>query len=542
MKETKMITMQETGKTLDDFEPKDVFAWFEKITEIPRGSGGEKAISDFLMKYAKDNGCEVEQDKIFNLVIRKPASHKEYENKPAIMLQAHLDIVWKPAEAFKGDKNPIKLLVKELPEDSRRGEGKYWLMSDNTTLGADDGIGLAYCMALIAPKDPLIKHPPLEIVFTTQEEAGLIGAKEYDVKWLKSNTFINIDSETESVLTTSCCGGMRFNVELPVNMIKASSIDDYTKYKAFIISVSGLAGGHSGVEIDKERGNSNRLLGRILNDVVHKLNVDKETRNESANCYLAAIKGGDAPNTIPTSTEATVFLKDSDADKVKGYLSEWQSIFTNELKFFDGSTLCHATGKNYEVKVKIEDGAIPEMLYDDATFKKVLTVMTLMPHGVATRDINQEIPETSNNFAMISIHEEGKHLIFNTNIRSSIATKKEFIKSQVQKIADVIGANVSQSGTYPAWPYQANSPIREVFKTVHKTIYEKDVKLEGIHAGLECGVFSSNFAKDGRENVDMIAFGPTIIDEHTETERLHIASVGRTWNLLKEVLRILAET
>lgn len=527
--------MKETERSIDGFEPKEVFKWFKEITAIPRGSKGEKAISDHLMKYAESKGLEVEQDAFWNLVIRKPAS-KGYESKPPVILQAHMDMVWNPEEKFKSGE-PINPIVVERPEESEKYGGKDWMVSEgHTTLGADDGIGLAYNMALIDSTD--IPHPPLEIVFTTQEELGMEGAKVYNVGWLKSNTFINIDSEDEHIFTSSCCGGMRMYLHLPTKMVRTSSIDNSDEYKSFTISVSGLAGGHSGVEIDKERGNSNRLLGRVLADVVNQVNKVGKT-----NCYLASIKGGITPNAIPPSTEAVVFVNNNYVDKIKECLLSWQDIFRNELKYSDGATYGE-DGKLYEVKVEMNSTDPTEMVYVDETFKKVLTAMTLIPHGVANMDIPQKMPETSDNFAMIEIPTDKDKIIFTANIRSSIGTKKEFIASQFYKIADIIGANVTTSGVYPAWPYKEVSPIRDVFKKAYENAYGNLDKFQvlGIHAGLECGIFSDRFEQIGRKNVDMIAFGPTILGAHTPDERLHIASVERTWKLLKEVLQLLANS
>lgn len=515
---------------VEALEPKEVFKHFAEISKIPRGSKKEKGISDYLAEFAKERGLSVYQDSSYNLLIQKPGT-KGHENEPAVILQAHMDMVWNKEDGYDFDfeHDPIKCVV----------EGDI-LKSYRTTLGADDGIGVAFIMALMEAGDT-IPHPPLEFLLTTQEELGMGGAKEFDVSKLSGKTFINIDSEDEGIFCSSCCGGMRIYIRLPAERQPIEKIPHRSDYIPLKIEIKNLRGGHSGTEIDKERGNSNRLMGRLLYALQEKYSY-----------YLANIYGGIAPNAISTHTEATILVEKEQKSAVQDVLADWQEIFRNELKNSDGKK--DRNGQAFEVEVNAQTVPLPDDVFTSEVLKQVITATTLFPHGVAAMDLNleeQRIPETSDNFAMIDTNRDaqGSYILFTANIRSSLATKKTFLKNQFTTIAEILGATYTIDGEYPAWEFDPHSNIRKVFVQAFKEVYEgRQPKIEGIHAGLECGIFAEHFEnrkkadeKADERAVDLIAFGPDIFGAHTPQEHVKISSVGRSWKLLKKVLEIMSE-
>lgn len=515
------MTQTSTLIPVEALEPKEVFKHFAEISKIPRGSKKEKAISDYLAKFADEKGLKFYQDSSYNLRIKKPGT-PGHEDDPAVILQAHMDMVWNKEDGYDFDfeTHPIKCVV----------EGDI-LKSYRTTLGADDGIGVAFIMALMEAQD--IVHPPLEFLLTTQEELGMGGAKEFDVSELSGKTFINIDSEDEGVFCSSCCGGMRIYIRLPAERQPIEKIPHHSDYIPLKIEIKNLRGGHSGTEIDKERGNSNRLMGRLLLALQEKYSY-----------YLASIYGGIAPNAISSHTEATILVDSHKEIKVRDTLSAWQEIFRNELKNSDGKK--DSSGQAFEVEVNVQETPLPDDVFTSKVLEQVITATTLFPHGVAAMDLSledQRIPETSDNFAMIDTKRDaqGSCILFTANIRSSLATKKTFLKNQFTTIAEILGATYTIDGEYPAWEFDPDSHIRKVFVQAFEKVYGgRQPKIEGIHAGLECGIFADHF-KNHKMDVDLIAFGPDIFGAHTPQERVVIASVERNWKLLKKVLEIMSE-
>lgn len=503
--------------SFSDLDSREVFAWFERIAKIPRASKNEKAISDYVLKYAQEKGFDAKQDELWNLIIRKDASSAEFANKPTVILQAHMDMVCTAEKGypFDFDQDPIKLVV----EKDKTGD--FWLRSDRTTLGADNGIGIAYSMALLDSID--IPHPPLEIVFTTQEEVGMNGANACNIEQLQGKIFINIDSEEEGVFCTSCCSGTTVHLDLPTKKVALSSIKNIDEYASFDIELAGLQGGHSGIEIDKERGNSNCLLGRILADMAKQHTY-----------YLVAIDGGIAHNAIASSTKATIYVRKDTTNTIAQYLDNWKDIFTKELSYNVKTDEIPCT-----ITVTMRPTSTPAYeIYTQDSFEKIVTAMTLLPHGVIVRDRINAMPETSTNFGTIKMHEHG--ISFIVSIRSTFSSKRDFIESKIRKIASVLSADVRITGVYPGWEYEPKSPIRDIFQKAYAHTYGtgKKAKLEGIHAGLECGIFLTKFTKK-RHKVDMFAFGPTIRGAHTPHECVNINSVDRTWKLLTEALKLL---
>ena len=486
---------------LEHLEPKECFRWFEAISRIPRGSHNEKAISEWLAAFAKERGLAVIRDAHGNVCIKKPGT-PGMETAPAVILQGHMDMVCVKGEGvtFDFEKDPIRLKM----------EGDR-LTADGTTLGADNGIALAFILALLDAKD--IPHPPLEAVITVEEEVGLVGAAEYDASVLTGTSFINIDSEEEGVFCVSCAGGRRSKISLPVETVDTTSLSGADRYGFFTLSIGGLTGGHSGQTIDQQRVNAAILMGRVL----HAL-------SEEHGCYLADISGGSAVNVIPSTCSATICI-DCPEDMIGKELDALAKTYRHEFAASDGKGLTLQAAKT---------GALPQV-FSRACTNKVIAMLTLIPDGVVSMDLNMEhMVESSTNLGMVRV-EDGM-VTFSSLSRSSVGSKKEFICAKLEKLARLTGAEIMFHGNYPAWEYSPTSRVRDVFMESYADLFGKEAKAEGIHAGLECGLFYDKFRELGRD-VDFIAFGPDITGAHTVTESVSVPSVERMWRLLLEALR-----
>ena len=487
--------------TVETLEPRECFKWFAAIAQIPRCSHNEKGIGDWLVTFAEERGLAVRRDALGNVCIKKPAA-SGMEKAPTVILQGHMDMVCVKGEgsSFDFSKDAVKLKV----------EGDR-LSADGTTLGADNGIALAYILALLDASD--IPHPPLEAVITVQEEVGMEGAAGFDVAELAGEFFINLDSEEEGVFCVSCAGGRRSDVALPVARVPVTELEGNPAF--FRISLGGLAGGHSGMEIDKQRGNANRLMGRVLTALA-----------ESFDVHLAAIAGGSASNVIPSECTAVICLKGG-LPALRDSLAALAGTLRHELRAADGEGLT-LTASPAEPE--------PTVLTRDAC-AKVLAALTLIPDGVVSMDLGmagERMVESSSNLGQVTM--ENGAVIFSSLTRSSIGSRKEFIYSQIKTVAALIGGEATCYGDYPAWEFSPESPLRDVFHKAYASLFGKEAKAEGIHAGLECGFFYEKFRVLDR-HVDFISFGPDITGAHTVKEAVSIASVERMWRLLLDVLR-----
>ena len=488
-------------------EPRECFKWFAAIAAIPRCSNNEQGISDWLVTFAGVRDLFVCQDQAGNICIRKPAS-KGMENAPAVILQGHMDMVCvkKNGSLFDFRASPIAL----------RTDGE-WLRADGTTLGADNGIAVAFILALLDSKD--IPHPPLEAVITVEEEVGMNGAAVFDVSLLSGSFFINLDSEKEGVFCTSCAGGRRSMVSLPAPSVAVSDIPGLDGYRFFRITLGGLAGGHSGIDIEKQRGNANRLMGRALGVLLAKYDG-----------YLAHIAGGTAMNVIPSSCSAEVLLA-CDTDTLNRELGVLCGMFRRELLASDGSGLSLAA----------EPASGRDTVFARDVLPRVVAALTLLPDGVVSMDLNmtaQRLVESSSNLAVVATEEDA--VVITCLTRSSVESRKIFICDQIGTVASLLGATVAIDGDHPAWQYAPESKLRDVFRETYAALFGREAKVEGVHAGLECGLFLEKFRNLGME-VDCIALGPTITGAHTVNEAVEISSVGNTWKLLLEVLRRLGD-
>lgn len=472
----------------EGLKPERVFHYFEELTKIPRCSFDEKRVSDYLKSVGEGLGLETIQDEALNIIIKKPGS-KGYESKPTVIIQGHMDMVCDRSEGFDIDfsRDPI-------PFEVRDG----LIMAPNTTLGADNGIAVAMGLAIL--EDKTLEHPPLEVLITTNEESGMTGAAQLDKKNLSGKILINIDSEEEGKLLVSCAGGKRFSIEIPVNF----KVTDKT---SFTLKVSGLKGGHSGMEIDKGRGNSNRLLARAL-DGLREIDYD-----------LCHIEGGSKSNVIPRLSSAIICLADSDIEKARVIVNEMEKHFKGELSTSDP-----------DVTLTLEKTKDRVKAFEDTVKLKVIAALLLVPNGVNSMSMDIEgLVESSNNMGVVSTLED--KVVVENAIRSSVKSLKDMLSRQMEIIAESLGANWSSSGEYPAWQYRKDSYIRDLFAQTYREISGKEMEIEAIHAGLECGLFYELLG-----DIDMVSLGPDMWGVHAPGERLSIDSVERTYNILVEVL------
>lgn len=481
---------------LQNLEPKNVFKYFEEISQIPRGSGNEKGISDYLVSVAKKLKLEVIQDKALNVIIKKPGT-KGYENSETVIIQGHMDMV---CEKNKGinhnfEKDPLKLRVID-----------DMIYATDTTLGADNGIAVAYALAILDSTD--IPHPPLEILITTDEETGMTGAMNVSKEHINGKILLNLDNEEEGNLLVSCAGGVRSKYTLNVNLENVSEYNDFLH-----IAIRGLKGGHSGMEINKERGNSNKIMGRILKYLLS--NVDFK---------LVTLNGGSKNNAIPREADAIIAVKAIDIEKTKDLINKWNPILLNELKTQD-------SGINVSILEKTEDIKNIEKLFTKESTEKAVNLLYLIPNGINTNSVEiKDLVESSTNLGVVTTI--GNKIEFDSAIRSSIASLKDEIVLRSKTIAELIGAEFETTAGYPEWQYDSESKLRGICQGVHNRMYGKDAQIVAIHAGVECGLFNENLGK-----LDMISFGPNLYDVHTPEEHMSIVSVKNVWDYLLEVLK-----
>ena len=476
------------------YKPEKLFHFFEEISAIPRGSANEKAISDYLVAFAKERDLWYHQDALFNVIIKKPASAGS-EEKPAVMLQGHTDMVCEKLAGVAHDfaVDPLDLIVKDGV-----------LSANGTTLGGDNGAAVA-CMLTILDDDTLV-HPALECVFTTQEEIGLNGAEALDKTLLSARTMINLDSEDEGVATVSCAGGLRFNLTRPIKRNEKEGI-------LLRLEVTGLLGGHSGTDINKEHQNANLLMARMINHLFH--NTD---------ALLVDFHGGTKDNAIPRETFATLFYPDEAAAKNAEALAlTLASDFSAEICPYEPA---------FQFLVNTEEGNADVISRADGT--AFITAMYLAPNGVQFRNMNLDgFTVTSLNLGIAATDETSASLVFAP--RSSVATLMSALKEKLSLLAETFGFAVSMHGEYPGWSFAEVSPIRDVFVESYRELFHDELKIEAIHAGLECGLFS-----DAIPGLDAIAVGPTIRGCHTPDEHLPLDSFERFYALLTDVLKKLA--
>ncbi|EEL50637.1 aminoacyl-histidine dipeptidase [Bacillus cereus] len=478
---------------LEQLTKHPVFYHFAEISKIPRGSGNEKEISDFLVKFAKDRNLEVMQDEALNVIIKKPATDG-YENVPAIIIQGHMDMVCEKNQATVHDfeKDPIELRIV--------GDMLY---ANQTTLGADNGIAVAYALALLDSSD--IPHPALEVVITTEEETTMGGAFAVDASHFDGKIFINIDSEEDHKLLVSSAGGAKAVETISVDWEEAPA-----ELEAYRLYVGGLKGGHSGMEIDKQRGNANKVLGRVLHDLSKEISFN-----------ISEIHGGLKTNAIPRESVATILLSVNDVHKVEEKVAQWTRIFQEELRAVDPDVYVSLT--------KLE-GKI-EKVFAKTTQSQLISSLFLIPNGIQSMSMDiKGLVESSTNLGVIeTLHNEIK---LRNEVRSSVSSLKQHITNEIKHIAELVGATFEKESEYPEWPYSPNSPIRDLFENVHKEKYNKDIEIFAVHAGIECSVFVQKMPE-----LDAISFGPDIFNVHTPDEHISISSVINNWGFFVDVMK-----
>ncbi len=478
-------------QNLANLEPKEVLKYFYEICSIPHGSGNVKMISDYLVEFAKEHKLYYRQDELFNVIIKKPAT-VGYEDRPAVIIQGHIDMVSvKTAECNKD-------LEKEgLDLDYENG----FLYAKGTSLGADDGIAVAYALAILA--SDVIEHPALEVLLTTDEEIGMFGATALELSDIESRIMLNIDSEEEGIFLAGCAGGAQVVCNIPI---------EYEKFSGCMcdVSLTGFTGGHSGVEIICQRANANVLLGRILYNL--SKNVDFR---------IVSVDGGEKDNAIATFSDAKIVVAAKDTDTLRENVISMFEVIKSEYV---------TTDPNISVKVNIED-LDNHMVCDMATTKRVVTALNCMPNGILkmSNDISGLV-QTSLNLGILKTV-EGKVLL-SYSVRSAVSSEKAELIDRLECLTKSLLGYCEISGDYPAWEYQRESRLREIMCETYKDMYGEEPKVQTIHAGLECGIIA-----DKLPGLDCISFGPDIKDIHTTKERLDIASTERTWKLILEVLK-----
>lgn len=475
---------------LSNLEPKCVFQFFEEMCQIPHGTFNTKAISDYCVDFANKRNLSVYQDEANNVIIRKPGT-AGYENSEPVIIQGHLDMVCEktPESNHDFEKDPLNLYV----EDG-------FVKAKDTTLGGDDGIAVAMALAVLDSDD--IPHPPIEALFTIDEEIGMGGAHAIDLSLLKGHKLINIDSEEEGFLTTGCAGGVRIRAEFPVKRENATGT-------VMEVKIKGLQGGHSGAEIHKQRGNAHKMMGRLLKEISSEV------------CFnLVSVGGGSADNVIAMEDTARILIDGKDADKVTKIAAQMKEVFDNE--FMGDEPGLEVLSSN--------EGQKTEAVLTKADTEKVISYLVVVINGVQAFSRKLEgLVQTSLNMGRVET-EENK-VIFYHLVRSSVNSEKAEIRSRVEQLASMIGATVECDSEYPAWEYNPNSELRKVMEEEYTKLYGEAPKVIAIHAGLECGLFLGK-----RDDLDCVSVGPNIWDVHSFKERLDIESTARTWDYLKAVL------
>ena len=473
---------------LAGLEPASVFGYFEKLCSIPHGSGNTKAISDYLVAFAQEHEIRYIQDPLGNVILFGEGTCG-CEDRAPVIIQGHMDMVCEKDLDCSIDMEKDGLDVTH--------DGKY-VFARGTTLGGDDGIAVAYALALLA--DRTIPHPPLEVVITVDEETGMDGAANIDLSMLKGRMLVNIDSEDEGVFTVSCAGGIRTIVQLPA--------ERRAVYGPCVrLTVEGLQGGHSGVEIHKNRANANKVMGELLGRIQKLMPV-----------CITKLSGGAKDNAIPRSCHVTLVALGMYIERINDIAAQLQQEIREQYD-----------EPNAVIRGDDVDALGGNALTTECS-AKVIALLNAVPNGVQewSKDI-EGLVQTSLNLGIAELDEELK-LTF--AVRSSVNQEKRDLVARLEEIAQFHGGSCTQNGDYPAWEYKKDSMLRDTLVRVYKQMFHTDPQVVAIHAGLECGMLSEKLP-----GLDCVSIGPNMQDIHTSREKLEIASVQRTWEFLKEVLK-----
>ena len=472
---------------LEHLEPRGVFRFFEELCAIPHGSSNTKAVSDWLMDFARERGLEAYQDGLNNVIIIKEAT-SGYESVEPVILQGHMDMVCEKAPGCAKD------MEKEGLDLAVDGDAVY---AEGTTLGGDDGIAVAMALAILDADD--IPHPRLEAVFTVDEEIGMLGATALDVSMLRGRRMLNLDSEEEGVFTVGCAGGNLTQCTLPLTRAPYAG-------KALTVTVGGLRGGHSGAEIDKGLGNANMLMGRLLYAASRK-----------AELRLVEVNGGLKDNAIPRETVATLVTTDPEA--VLAVCRELDAQLKNEYRTTDPDVFVTAAESTVSLPM------------DDDTTRRVLCFLTCAPNGIQAMSADMPgLVQTSLNLGILKTEKDA--VIASFCVRSSIDGQKQMLVERLTCMTEALGGTVEVFGDYSGWEYRPDSPLRELLVEVFTQQYGHAPRIEAIHAGVECGIFSGKLP-----GLDCVSMGPDLTEIHTCREKLYISSVQRLWTMVLETLK-----
>lgn len=483
-------------KVLSSLEPHKVFEYFEEICSIPHGSSNTKKISDYLVTFAREHDLRYIKDQSNNVIIFKDGT-PGYEASAPVMLQGHMDMVCEKDKDCNIDfeRDGLELVLND-----------GIISANGTTLGGDDGIAVAYALAILDSSD--IPHPPLEAVFTVDEEIGMLGAAAIDCSPLKSKIMLNLDSEDEGYLLVSCAGGVTAASHIPVSFIPAA---DKTLMS---INISGLLGGHSGVEIDKNRANANILFGRIL-----------YTLNKKLSFNLVSIEGGLKDNAIVKTAVAVIAVNESDIQTVKDCVSHLESLFKHEYVVSDPDIKVAA-----EITDSSSEAAANDMMNNIST-NRVIAALVNMPYGIQGMSSNIEgLVESSLNLGILKTTDTA--VVLSYCVRSSIASRKQEMLDKITSLTELLSGYVTLTGDYPAWEYRQDSPLRDLMKDIFTEQYGREPVIQALHAGVECGLFAGKIP-----DLDCVSFGPDMKDIHTTNESMDVESVKRTWEYTLEILK-----
>lgn len=479
-------------KSVEDLREHRVFYHFSEISKIPRQTFFEKEISDFILNWAKNLGLEAHQDEKYNLLIRKAAS-SGYENQKPIIIQAHIDMVCekKPEVEHDFKKDPIKFVL----------DGDILSTGNRTTLGADDGIGVAMAMAVLEDKN--LKHPPIDVILTTAEEEDMSGALNVDKSWFYTNRLINIDHVVDDEIIAGSCGGKGAELKFPIEYEKKSD-----KYKGYKIKISGLRGGHSGEDIHKGRANANILLANLLNLL-----------RENMAFLISDLKGGNFRLAIPREAYVTVALEEKNGETFKELINKYES----EMK-----KIYEETDK--DLKIELSEEGLAEDLVSKETVDKLIDAVILSPNGISNMIGSLNVVESSCNLGEIYIKDNYLYLV--TEVRATFGKNREYIYNKISLVAKYLGGELRDFAAYPSWTYRAKSNLRNIANKVYSEIFNEEIKILAVHAGLECGCFVNKIEGD----MDAISIGPNTWDLHSPSERLSVSSTEKVYKFLTKIL------
>ena len=477
---------------LSGIKPEKVFYYFEKLCSVPHGSGNTRIISDLCVGFAKELGLKYRQEACNNVIIWKDGS-KGYENAAPIIMQGHIDMVCAKTEDCTKDMARDGLDV--------RTDGE-WVWADKTSLGGDNGIAVAMILAILS--DETLAHPPIEAVFTVDEEVGMDGAFALDCSDLKGRKLLNLDSEEEGVFTVSCAGGARLDCTLAAAREALGE-----KYQGYRVTISGLKGGHSGMNIKDGRGNANCLMGRTLYSAMERC----------PSLRVGDLTGGEFDNVICLRNDALVAVSKEEAGAFEAFIKEFDATLRNEYAITDGG-----------IALACEKAALSSAVSAQET-SRFLHVLLALPQGV--QEMSADFPglvQTSLNLGVMHMDEQG--LYFSYSVRSSIASQKEMLIQRVKAIVGYAGGTVSVRSSYPGWQYDRSSALRKQVEEVYRDLTGRDGKIEATHGGLECGLLIEKIP-----GLDALSMGPEMHDVHSVNERLNVASTERVYALVCELLK-----